>query len=160
MKPVEFCGSALADLKRFPEKARREAGRQLRRVQHGLDPHDWKPVTALPNTGIRTVKTQQFDSVWDALEDTPEAAQNMTLRSDLMIALEEYIKRNKMSQARAAQLFGVTQPRVSDLVRGKIELFSLDSLINMAVAAGMKIELRITQGPPRGGDTNKETAAR
>lgn len=106
------------------------------------------------------MKTQQFDSVWDALEDTPEAAQNMTLRSDLMIALEEYIKRNKMSQARAAELFGVTQPRVSDLVRGKIELFSLDSLINMAVAAGMKIELRITQGPPRGGDTNKETAAR
>lgn len=106
------------------------------------------------------MKIQSFDSVWDALEDTPEAAQNMTLRCDLMIALEEYIKRNKMSQAKAAQLFGVTQPRVSDLVRGKIELFSLDSLINMAVAAGMKIELRITQGTPRGGDANKETAAR
>ncbi|MCG5074383.1 helix-turn-helix domain-containing protein [Paraburkholderia tagetis] len=106
------------------------------------------------------MKTQQFDSVWDAIEDTPEAAQNMTLRSDLMIALEEYIKRNTMSQAQAAQLFGVTQPRVSDLVRGKIELFSLDSLINMAVAAGMKIELRITQGTPRGGGANNKTAAR
>jgi predicted XRE-type DNA-binding protein len=106
------------------------------------------------------MKTQTFDSVWDALEDTPEAAQNMTLRSDLMIALEEHIKRNKMSQARAAQLFGVTQPRVSDLVRGKIELFSLDSLINMAVAAGMKIELRITQGEPRGGGTNEKAATR
>lgn len=106
------------------------------------------------------MKIQQFDSVWDAIEDTPEAAQNMTLRCDLMIALEEYIKRNKMSQTQAAQLFGVTQPRVSDLVRGKIELFSLDSLINMAVAAGMKIELRITQGTPRDGDTHKKTAAR
>jgi predicted XRE-type DNA-binding protein len=106
------------------------------------------------------MKMQTFDSVWDALEDTPEAAQNMTLRCDLMIALEEHIRRNKMSQAQAAQLFGVTQPRVSDLVRGKIELFSLDSLINMAVAAGMKIELRITQGTPRGGDTNEKAAAR
>ncbi|WP_433704246.1 helix-turn-helix domain-containing protein [Paraburkholderia sacchari] len=106
------------------------------------------------------MKTQTFDSVWDAIEDTPEVAQNMTLRCDLMIALDEYIKRNKMSQARAAELFGVTQPRVSDLVRGKTELFSLDSLINMAVAAGMKIELRITQGTPHGGDTNKKTAAR
>ena len=106
------------------------------------------------------MKNQQFDSVWDAIEDTPEAAQNMTLRCDLMIALEQYIKRNKMSQAQAARLFGVTQPRVSDLVRGKIDLFSLDSLINMAVAAGMKIELRITQGTPRGGGAHEKTAAR
>jgi predicted XRE-type DNA-binding protein len=104
-------------------------------------------------------ENQRFDSVWDALESTPEAAQNMTLRCDLMIALEEHIKRNKMSQTQAAVLFGVTQPRVSDLMRGKIDLFSLDSLINMAVAAGMKIELRITAASPHGDGTQKETAA-
>jgi predicted XRE-type DNA-binding protein len=104
-------------------------------------------------------ENQHFDSVWDALEATPQAAQNMTLRCDLMIQLEEYIKHNKMTQAQAAALFGVTQPRVSDLVRGKIDLFSLDSLINMAVAAGMKIEMRITAASPRGGDTQDKTAA-
>ncbi|WP_321923305.1 helix-turn-helix domain-containing protein [Paraburkholderia guartelaensis] len=108
----------------------------------------------------RNHEHQRFDSVWDALESTPEAAQNMTLRSDVMIALEEHIKRNKMSQTQAAALFGVTQPRVSDLMRGKIDLFSLDSLINMAVAAGMKIELRITAASPRDGGTQEETAAR
>jgi predicted XRE-type DNA-binding protein len=106
------------------------------------------------------MKIQTFDNVWDAIEDTPEAAQNMTLRCDLMIALEEHIKRNEMTQAQAAALFGVTQPRVSDLVRGKIDLFSLDALINMAVAAGMKIELRITQRAPHDGDTNEKAATR
>ncbi|WP_322051059.1 helix-turn-helix domain-containing protein [Paraburkholderia bannensis] len=106
------------------------------------------------------MKTQTFDNVWDALEDTPEVAQNMTLRYDLMIALEEHIKRNKLTQAQAAALFGVTQPRVSDLVRGKIELFSLDVLINMAVAAGMKIELRITPRGPHGDDSNEKAATR
>lgn len=54
-KPVEFCGSALADLKRFPEKARYEAGRQLRRVQHGLDPHDWKPMNPV-GPGTREIR--------------------------------------------------------------------------------------------------------
>ncbi|MEM5315647.1 XRE family transcriptional regulator [Paraburkholderia sp. JHI869] len=102
---------------------------------------------------------QRFDSVWDALENTPEAAQNMTLRCDLMIALEEHITRNKLTQTQAAALFGVTQPRVSDLMRGKIDLFSLDSLINMAVAAGMKVELRITAATPRDGGTQEKTAA-
>lgn len=52
---MEFCGSALADLKRFPEKARCEAGRQLRRVQHGLDPHDWKPMN-LVGPGVREIR--------------------------------------------------------------------------------------------------------
>ena len=50
-----------------------------------------------------------------------------------------------MSQAQAAKLFGVTQPRVSDLMRGKIELFSLDTLVNMATAAGLHIEMRVLE---------------
>ena len=78
---------------------------------------------------------QRFTSVWDAIEDTPEQAANMKLRSVLMIALKDHITRAGMSQAQAAQLFGVTQPRVSDLMRGKISLFALDALVNMATAA-------------------------
>ena len=86
---------------------------------------------------------KRFASVWDAIEDTPEAAENMKLRSALMMALKKRIEATGLSQAQTAKLFGVTQPRVSDLMRGKINLFGLDALVNMATAAGLHIELRI-----------------
>lgn len=91
------------------------------------------------------MKTEKFDSVWDAIEDTAEAAENMKLRSELMIALKRHISRTAMSQAQAAKLFGVTQPRVSDLLRGKINLFSLDALVNMATTAGLHVQIRISE---------------
>ncbi len=86
---------------------------------------------------------QRFASVWDAIEDTPQQAENMKLRATLMSALKDRIAQSGISQAQAAELFGVTQPRVSDLVRGKISLFGLDALVNMATAAGLQVELRI-----------------
>lgn len=86
---------------------------------------------------------ESFASVWDAIEDTREEAENMKLRSQLMISLKDHIVRNGMSQVQAAKLFRVTQPRVSDLMRGKIDVFSLDTLVNMATAAGLHIELRV-----------------
>ena len=88
---------------------------------------------------------ERFASVWDAIEDTPEEAQNMKLRSALMMALKGRIKRTGMSQEEAAKLFGITQPRVSDLMRGKINLFALDALVNMATAAGLRIEMRVLE---------------
>jgi predicted XRE-type DNA-binding protein len=88
---------------------------------------------------------QQFDNVWDAIEDTPQAAENMRLRSVLMMALKQQLTRAQLSQAQAAQLLGVTQPRVSDLMRGKINLFALDALVNMATAAGLQIEMRVVE---------------
>ena len=88
------------------------------------------------------MSNQRFDSVWDAIEDTPEAAENMKLRSALMTALKQHLTRTEMTQAQAAKLLGVTQPRVSDLMRGKINLFGLDALVNMAAAAGQHIEMR------------------
>lgn len=91
------------------------------------------------------MSNQKFTSVWDAIEDTPEEAENMKLRSMLMMALKNHIARTKMSQAQAAKLFGVTQPRVSDLLRGKINLFGLDALVNMAAAAGLHIEMRVLE---------------
>ena len=86
---------------------------------------------------------QRFASVWDAIEDTPAEAENMKLRSVLMTALKNHLARAEMSQAEAAKLFGVTQPRISDLMRGKINLFGLDALVNMATAAGLHIEMRV-----------------
>ncbi|WP_120235918.1 helix-turn-helix domain-containing protein [Collimonas fungivorans] len=88
---------------------------------------------------------KQYSSVWDAIEDTPEEAENMKLRSSLMMALKAHLERTGLSQAQAAKLFGVTQPRISDLMRGKINLFGLDALVNMAAAAGMHIEMRVLE---------------
>lgn len=89
--------------------------------------------------------SQKFASVWDAIEDTPEEAENMKLRSVLMTALKNHLTRAGMSQAQAAKLFGVTQPRISDLMRGKINLFGLDALVNMATAAGLHIEMHVLE---------------
>ena len=91
------------------------------------------------------MSNQRFASVWDAIEDTPQEAENMKLRSALMTALKSHLSQTKMSQAQAAQLFGVTQPRISDLMRGKINLFGLDALVNMASAAGLHVDMRIRQ---------------
>ena len=88
---------------------------------------------------------QRFTNVWNAIEDTPEEAENMKLRSALMTALKSHITRAEMSQAQAAKVFGVTQPRVSDLMRGKINLFGLDALVNMATAAGLHVEIRVLE---------------
>lgn len=88
---------------------------------------------------------QRFACIWDAIEDTPEEAENMKLRSALMMALKNHLVRSEMSQAQAAKLFGVTQPRISDLMRGKINLFGLDALVNMAATAGLHIEMRVLE---------------
>ncbi|MDR2011479.1 MAG: XRE family transcriptional regulator [Rhodanobacter sp.] len=88
---------------------------------------------------------QRFASVWDAIEDTPEEAENMKLRSALMMALKHHFIRTGMSQTQAAKLLGVTQPRISDLMRGRIDLFGLDALVNMATAAGLRIDMRILE---------------
>lgn len=91
------------------------------------------------------MSNQRYASVWDAIEDTQEEAENMKLRSTLMVAMKKHIIRTGLSQADAAKLLGVTQPRVSNLMRGKINLFGLDALVNMATAAGLHIELRIQE---------------
>jgi len=84
-----------------------------------------------------------FESIWDAIEDGPGEAQNMKLRSAMMIALRDYIEAEGLTQKQAAKKLGVTQPRISDLVRGRINLFAIDSLVNMLSAAGLQIEMHI-----------------
>jgi phage-related protein/predicted XRE-type DNA-binding protein len=198
VKPIEFRGSALADLRAFPVAARREAGHQLDQIQHGREPDDWKPMNTVGRgvreirirevagafrvlyvakfedavyvlhcfqkktqktsqadlnlagqlsrfaKGARSMSKKRFASVWDAIEKTPAQAENMKLRSALMMALKDHIARTGLSQAKAAKLLGVTQPRISDLMRGKIELFGLDTLVNMIGAAGLHVEMRVS----------------
>jgi len=74
----------------------------------------------------------------------PQEAENLKLRADLMIELGRLIETRGLTQAQAAKLLGVTQPRVSDLVRGKISLFSVDTLIGMLGRAGLHVSLAIT----------------
>jgi predicted XRE-type DNA-binding protein len=88
---------------------------------------------------------KRFVNVWDAIEDMPAQAENMKLRSILMMALKDHIVRAGLSQSDAAMLLGVTQPRISDLLRGKIELFGLDTLVNMIGAAGLRVEMRVSK---------------
>lgn len=90
------------------------------------------------------MKSQTFTSVWDAIEDTPQAAASMRARSTLLMELANIIQQRGMTQAEAAELFGVTQPRISDLMRGKINLFSLDMLMNMAATAGMSPVVKLS----------------
>jgi predicted XRE-type DNA-binding protein len=85
----------------------------------------------------------RFASVWDAIEKTPAQAENLKLRSSLMLALKKHIEREELSQTEAAKVFGVTQPRISNLMHGKIELFGLDMLVNMLSAAGLRVSLRV-----------------
>lgn len=91
------------------------------------------------------MNSETFASAWDALEDTAGAAENMKLRSALMMALEQRIRAKGWTQTEAARRLGVTQPRVSDLLRGKINLFALDTLVNMAAAAGLHVEIRVQE---------------
>jgi predicted XRE-type DNA-binding protein len=77
-----------------------------------------------------------FESVWDALEDSPAEAAHMRLRSDLMIAVQEAVAAWGVTQAEAAKRLSVTQSRLNDLIRGRVDKFSLDALVDLAARAG------------------------
>jgi predicted XRE-type DNA-binding protein len=89
------------------------------------------------------MKRQQFESVWDAIAESPEEAANLTMRSELMIQVAEIIEKNGWTQAEAAKRCGVSQPRINDLLRGRISRFSLDALVNIAAALGRRVKVRL-----------------
>src|ERR1700674_4121930 len=74
----------------------------------------------------------------------PKEAESLRLRAQLMLEVTRLIRARKLTQRAAANLLGVTQPRVSDLIRGKIDLFSIDTLVNMLARGGMRVQLRIS----------------
>ena len=87
---------------------------------------------------------ERFESVWDALETSPAEAANMRARSELMIAIQVQLEGWGVTQAAAAKRLGVSQPRLNDLIRGRINKFSLDALMSLAIGAGLKVEWRVT----------------
>ena len=92
---------------------------------------------------MRQPKVDTFASVWDAVADTPEEAANLRLRSALMRQIAEIVESNGWTQAEAAERCGVTQPRINDLLRGRMSRFSLDALVNIASALGRKITVKV-----------------
>ena len=73
---------------------------------------------------------------------SPDEAAILQMRADLMADLRKFIKAKRLTQAKAAELFGVSQSRVSDLIRGKWERFSLEMLITLATKAGIRVTLK------------------
>jgi predicted XRE-type DNA-binding protein len=89
------------------------------------------------------LEMKEFANVWDAVAKTPEEAANLALRSDLIDEIEAIIKAGGWTQKEAAKRCGVSQPRVNDLLRGRISRFSLDALVNIAAALGRKVKVSL-----------------
>jgi predicted XRE-type DNA-binding protein len=83
------------------------------------------------------IEVQEFETVWDAISDSPEEAANLRARGDLMSAIAEVVKHSGWSQVEVATRCGLSQPRVSDLMRGHISRFSIDALFNIATKLGL-----------------------
>lgn len=86
-------------------------------------------------------KSESYASVWDAIADTPEQAANLRVRAELMQKVAAIVKEAGWTQAAAARHCGVTQPRMNDLLRGRVSRFSLDALVNIATAIGRKVHI-------------------
>ncbi|MCC6362327.1 MAG: XRE family transcriptional regulator [Bryobacterales bacterium] len=86
-------------------------------------------------------KPESYESIWDAIADTPGQATNLRVRAELMRQIAAFVKNQGWTQAEAAQHCGVTQPRINDLLRGRVSRFSLDALVNISSALGCRVRI-------------------
>jgi len=93
--------------------------------------------------GLEMTRAKTFANVWDALAASPEVAVAQTVRSEVIMAIGERVRGWNTTQARAARRLGITQPRLNDLLQGKINKFSLDALLNLATRAGLKVSVAV-----------------
>jgi predicted XRE-type DNA-binding protein len=93
--------------------------------------------------------TKGSGNVFTDLGFSPAEASNLRIRSQMMTALRKFLEKEGLTQAQAARRLKVTQPRISDLNRGKISRFSLDALVNMLTDAGLEVDFRIKAAPRR-----------
>jgi predicted XRE-type DNA-binding protein len=98
---------------------------------------------AQPKVAEEPLVIESFDSVWEALGFSPQESARLEARSMLMIQLREIIRKERWTQAVAAKRCGVSQPRINDLIRGKIDKFSIDALIEMATALGRRVNFEL-----------------
>ena len=93
--------------------------------------------------------TAPDENLFEDLGFGPEEAENLRIRAALMVAVREIVEDRGLTQTEAAKLFQTSQPRVSDVMRGKIDEFTIDSLVNMLSRAGVRIEVRLEAPPSR-----------
>jgi predicted XRE-type DNA-binding protein len=106
------------------------------------------------------ILSREFDSAWDASEDDPVEAERLTILYDLMIRLREYIKARGWTQKEAAARLSVTQPRISNLMRLKGDVFSLDSVVAMIARADLRVDITVREKvPPRTARRNDSAKA-
>lgn len=84
-----------------------------------------------------------YENVWDAIESSPAQAASMKARADLMHAVRGVVDKWDVTQAQAAKRLHISQPRLNDLLRGKLGKFSLEALVGLAVHAGLKVNVKI-----------------
>ena len=87
--------------------------------------------------------SEEYKSVWDALTDTPEEEANLRLRSELMNEVSSFVQDRHWTQSEAAARCGITQPRMNDLLRGRISIFSLDALVNITASLGLTVRMSV-----------------
>jgi len=90
--------------------------------------------------------TKGSPNVFRDLGFSPVESEHLRVRAELMLALERLIARRRLTQAQAAKLLGVSQPRVNDLVRGRFHRFSIDALVDMLARAGVRVRLTAERG--------------
>lgn len=88
---------------------------------------------------------ETYENVWDAIADTPGEAANLKAKAELMHKLARIINHHQWTQASAAQHCGITQPRLNDLLRGRISRFSLDALVNIAASLGQQVHIELKE---------------
>jgi predicted XRE-type DNA-binding protein len=95
---------------------------------------------------VKPKMTRLSGNVFRDLGFGPDEAEHLLVRSDLMIRIEKVLTTRGLKQAEAARIMKVTQPRVSDVLRGRIDLFSTDTLIDMLARLGVRVRL-VTRSP-------------
>jgi predicted XRE-type DNA-binding protein len=160
VKHLLFLGTAREDLTAFPYKARRKAGQQFQGAVRGehwrrgscaallskeviadLASRDLARVNSLQSVSEQeqamNLRVERFESVWDAIEDSPEMAREMERRSGMMIALQEHIRHQGWTKQEAAQRLDASEDRIVMLLDGDIDSFSEASLLSMCKASGL-----------------------
>ena len=89
------------------------------------------------------IEQQTFSTVFDAITDTPEQSASLQARSELMRQIADIIQANAWIQTESARYCGVTQPRINELLRGRVSRFSLDALVNIATALGRRVHVTL-----------------
>ena len=97
----------------------------------------------MKTSNATAAKSDSYASVWDAIADTPEQAANLRARAELMRQISAIVKESGWTQAEAACRCGVTQPRINDLLRGRVSRFSIDALVNIATAIGRTVHFEL-----------------